>query len=291
MTYFEMLPVALTYGGLQIDAVYDRPYADRGGKTLGLDVFYPTGTSEPLPTVVLIHGGFWLYGEKWYMHDWAADLAEQGYTAASIEYRVIPEGGIYPEPVKDVLDAVSYLRDHATELHVDPERIALFGVSAGAHLALLAGMAKDTSVFDQAWPAGTSAQVRAIVDIYGPTDFTVDQSTADSWQPWLVNKLLGNPGPDWDRLAREASPVTYVRADGPPVFILHGDRDPIVPVTQARLLRDALQDVGEPYQYHEAPDAGHFWGSFWTSEPVQAYRAAILQFLEDYLSAPPGEEP
>ena len=72
---------------------FDRPFATVGQKTLMMDVFRPIGADTPTPAVVLVHGGFWLFGERWYMHDWAADLVGQGYAAMSIEYRLLGEGG------------------------------------------------------------------------------------------------------------------------------------------------------------------------------------------------------
>jgi len=278
-TLSEIMPVWAANGGLAVQMELDRPFADRDGLVLKMDVFRPTSADQPAPAVVLVHGGFWTYGERWFMHDWAADLATQGYAAASIDYRLLWQGGQYPAPVADVLAAVAYLREHAEELNIDPQRIALLGASAGAHLALLAGMAADASMFDTTWPAGQSAGVAAIVDIYGPTDFTRDPQTAQPWQLDLVANLLGGTADEQPRRYQEASPASYARADGPPVLILHGTADPIVPIDQARAFRDALQGVGQPCQYIEVPDAGHFWGSVWTSPEVQQHREAVLEFL------------
>ncbi|MBI4580527.1 MAG: hypothetical protein HY718_12540 [Planctomycetes bacterium] len=106
----ELLPVAGRYRGLEVSIEFGRPFVSRDDRILVMDVFRPArrgdpasssqaiGQAEadkPLPALVLAHGGFWLYGERAYMTDWAADLAEQGYLAASIDYRLIPEGGQY----------------------------------------------------------------------------------------------------------------------------------------------------------------------------------------------------
>ncbi|NLE59726.1 MAG: alpha/beta hydrolase [Planctomycetes bacterium] len=282
-TFFEVLPVRVANRGLDIQAEFGRPFATCGGRVLRMDVFHAAQAVGPAPAVVLVHGGFWLYGERWYMHDWSADLAAHGYTAVSIDYRLIGQGGRYPEPVMDVLAAIAYLREYADELNVDPERIALFGVSAGAHLALLAGLAGDASIFDSTWPAGESTNVKAVVEIYGPTDFTVDPASVTLWQSRLVSLFLGYDQAGAPDLYREASAITYVRADGPPVFILHGTRDPIVPVTQARALRDALEGAGQPHEYYEMKDAGHFWGSMWANRFAQRHRDDILRFLHEHL--------
>jgi acetyl esterase/lipase len=278
-TLSEIMPVCAANGGLPVQMEFDRPFADCDGLVLRMDVFRPTSADQPTPAVVLLHGGFWTYGERWFMHDWAVDLATQGYAAASIDYRLLWQGGQYPAPVADVLAAVAHLREHAAELNIDPQRIALFGASAGAHLALLAGMAADASIFDATWPPGQSASVTAIVDIYGPTDFTLDPQTAQPWQLDLVANLLGGTADEQPQRYQEASPASHARADGPPVLILHGTADPIVPIAQARALRDALEAAGQACQYIEVPGASHFWGSAWTSPEVQQHREAILQFL------------
>ncbi|MFQ5495456.1 MAG: alpha/beta hydrolase fold domain-containing protein, partial [Phycisphaerae bacterium] len=205
-----------------VDVEFDRPFATRAGVKLKMDLFRPAATEEPLPVVVLVHGGFYLFGERSMMHAWAKDLAVSGYTAVAIHYRVIPEGGVYPAPIADILAAIAHLRTHAAELKIDPERIALFGISAGGHLALLAGMADDASVFTGDWPEGSSARVRAIVDVYGPTDFTADPAAAAPWQLQLVSRFLGGDLEEFPDLWREASPVIYARADGPAVLVIHG---------------------------------------------------------------------
>ena len=125
------------------------------------------------------------------LQDWAFDLAAQGYVAASINHRLLKDGYTYPAPVADVVAAVRHLRDSAEELNLDPERIGLLGVSSGGHLVLLAGMADDAQIFDETLPPGQSAEVRAIVNIYGPTDFTGDPAAADLWQLGIIAGFLG----------------------------------------------------------------------------------------------------
>lgn len=283
----ELHAVAATYGGLQIEIEFDRPFASRDGATLYMDIFRPTAIEQPVAAVVLVHGGFWLFGERSDMHKWAADLAGQGYTAAAIDYRVIPQGGQYPAPVADVAMAVRHLRQHADELSIDPQRIALFGISAGAHLALLVALAGDAGKFDPTLPMNESTDIRAVVEMNGPTDFLVDLQTAAFWQGWLVACFLGGDRSELPQRWQEASPVTHVRADGPPVFILHGTQDSIVPIAQGRSLRDTLEAAGQPHEYFELPEEGHFPGSAWESDVIQQYREEIFRFLEDHLQEDP----
>jgi acetyl esterase/lipase len=278
----EFLPVSLAVDISSVDVEFDHPFVERRDHTLRMDIFRPLQATEPAPVVVLIHGGAWVRGERWHMHDWALDLAGQGYLAVSVDYRVLNEGGMYPAPVADVLAAIAYIRSHSGEWNADPTRVTVFGVSAGAHLALLAGLAKDPSIFDPTWPPGESAGIRAVVEINGPTDFTVPVATGAKWQDELLSAFLGCSQSECPERWREASPVSYVRTDGPAVLILHGALDPIVPVSQAHSLRDALEAVGQPFSFIEIPRALHFWGSQWTSEWAQRHRSNILQFLQDH---------
>jgi len=276
----EVLPISVLGDGPAVDLELGRIYVTRDETALKMDVFYPAATEEPTPAVVLVHGGFWFYGGAYMMQDWAVDLAAHGYTAASIDYRLLKDGYVYPAPVADVVAAIRHLRDSAEELNIDPERIGLFGVSSGGHLALLAGMADDRQLFDETLPQGQSAEVRAIVNIYGPTDFTGDPAAAELWQVGLMTRFLDASLDDDPQRWAEASPVTYAREDGPPVLTIHGVPDNIVPVTQARLLQEALEAAGQPHVYIELPWAGHWWGSTWASPPAQLHRPDILSFFE-----------
>ncbi len=186
---------------------------------------------------------------------------------------------MFPEPVADVLAAIRYFREHADELGVDPDRFALLGKSAGGHLALLAGMAEDGSVFDPEHPQGESAGIKAIVNLFGPTDLTVDPSSVACWQVTVAENLLGVPAEADPALNRAASPVAYARADGPAILTIHGQADCIVPVSQGRSLAAALDAAGQPNTYVEVPAMDHFFGGIWSGASAQEYRATILDFL------------
>ncbi len=265
--------------GIQRGIIYSRTAL----RDLQLDLYRPIGVPGPLPMVVLIHGGSWRTGSRDGMRQFAYDVAAQGYVAASIDYRLIQDGGTFPAPVADVLKAIAFLRMRASEYDGDPQRVGVLGVSAGAHLAMLAGMAGDTRVFDAEQESEGNAGVRAVVNIEGPTDFTVDAALVQAWQIERVEAFLGRPLAEAGALRVTASPITYVRSDGPAVLTIHGDADDVVPVDQARRLAAALQMVGQPHDYREIPGMNHLAGGFWEGSFVQAYRPILFAFLAENL--------
>jgi len=258
-------------------------YAERGSQELLYDLYTPIEESGPLPLVILVHGGSWRSGSRDQQIEFAYDLAAHGYVAAAIDYRLTRDGVVFPAPVSDVLAAIRFFREHAGEFNIHPQRIGLFGVSAGAHLALLAGLTNDASVFDAERPAGEPPGVQVIVDLAGPTDFTVDPSSARPDQVSRVEQFLGKPLDEAGELRRAASPITYVRPDGPAVLVIQGDADMTVPVSQARSLVAAMHAAGQRHQYLEVPGMDHVSGAIWQGRYAQGYRGVIFAFLTDHL--------
>ena len=264
-------------------------YAQRNGDALTLDLYRPTSylpvlqIAQATPFVVVIHGGSWKSGDKGDVAEFAYDLAAHGIAAASIEYRLVGRsGGTFPAPVVDTLDAIDFLRSKAADYNLDANRIGVMGVSAGGHLALMAGLPGDVSAFDPARTGPRGYAISAIVNIEGPTDFTVDPATYSSRQIKLVEGFLGKTiAEDADgSLRRAASPVMYARADGPPVLTIHGTIDGTVPFSQAELLQTALANVGETHQFHPVVDMDHIPGAVWLGPWVQGYRGVYLDFLK-----------
>ena len=279
----DILLPALLNRPQRVEADFNVPYAERDGEELLYDFYRPADANGPLPLVIFTHGGFWVMGSRVSMTAFAYDLAAQGYATASIDFRLANAETNFPMPVADILTAIRYFRKNAEALRIDPQRIALYGLSSGAHMALLAGMTDDTSVFDPNLPPGESADVRAIVNLFGPTDFTADQSEVAQWQVNFVEYFLGESIDLTPELARQASSVTYARPDGPPVLTIHGTRDKIVPVSQGRLLAIALDQAGQPYIYVEIPGMTHSSGSDWQSADAQTYRQTVFDFLAENL--------
>ncbi|MBL9163249.1 MAG: alpha/beta hydrolase [Planctomycetaceae bacterium] len=225
-------------------------YGKGGDVALKLDLYQPAdeGKSDAAlhPAIIFVHGGAWKGGNREIYHYYCVKLAEQGYVVATVSYR-LSDVAPFPAAVQDVKCAVRWLRANAQRLHVDPNRIAMAGGSAGGHLSMMAGY-----VTDQPELEGTgghpevSSRIQAVVNLYGPTDLTTDFARDND----VVVKFLGGESyADDPDLYAQASPITHVSADDPPTLILHGSIDTVVPISQAELLVDKLKAAGVPHEY------------------------------------------
>jgi acetyl esterase/lipase len=224
------------------------------GRPLRMHVLLPRTAAASRPAIVFIHGGGWTEGSRQRGLPSLIHFVKKGYVAASIEYRLSGEA-IFPAQIEDVRAAIAYIRTHASDLGVDPHRIAVWGQSAGGHLAALAG----TSLKGAARPD-------AVIDWNGPTDFLeprelarLEKRKADQKQPtFAMERLLGGPVNERRELAAAANPIRWVTPDDPPFLILHGSADEEVSITQSELLRDALANAGVEVTLEVFPGEGHF---------------------------------
>lgn len=227
---------------------------------LRLDVLQPAKrTGEPLPAAIWVHGGGWLEG--WYIDGdswWCCPpVAQAGFVTVSISYRMSDEA-IFPAQIHDVKGAIRWVRAHANDLGADPDRIGLWGHSAGGHLAALAGLTGDLPALEgTVGPAGYSSAVQAVVAGSPPTDFTGDEHALTGDAFTYVDSLFGGIGPGKKELMRLASPVCHVHRDAPPMLVVHGDADELVPVSQGDALVAALREAGAPVAYDRLPGADH----------------------------------
>ena len=240
--------------------VRDQEFAVVDGRRLLLDLYLPDNAPGLRPLIVWIHGGAWLVGDKTECP--AIPLAAQGYVVASISYR-FSSAALFPAQLHDCKAAIRWLRAHAAEYGIDPGRVGVWGLSAGGHLAALIGTTGD--VAEMEGEVGShhefSSRVQAVCDWFGPTDFArmndipgdQDHNAPDAPEALLI----GGPVQEHpDRVAR-ANPITYISRDTPPFLIMHGDRDPIVPITQSSLLYHALRKAGIDVKFHIIEGAGH----------------------------------
>jgi acetyl esterase/lipase len=245
-------------------ALRNLAYVTNGHDRQKLDLFIPPGATNPLPVIIWVHGGAWLGGSK--EQNPALPYLQQGYAVASLNYR-LSQHAIFPAQIEDCKAAVRWLRAHAKEHNLAPDRFAAWGASAGGHLVALLGTAGDVKPFDVGSHLEFSSRVQAVVDFFGPTDLLQmgKQAPADS----MINhdspdapeaKLIGGPVQENKEKAAAANPITYVTKAAPPFLILHGDKDNLVPYQQSELLRDALQKVGVPVTFEIVKGAGHGFG-------------------------------
>jgi acetyl esterase/lipase len=232
-------------------------YGNGGASDLALDLALPQGEG-PFPGVICIHGGAWRTGNRQQLTKTIEVLANRGYVAASVDYRLAPAAK-FPAQIEDCKAAVRWLRAHAAQYHLDPERIGVVGFSAGAHLACLLGTTdKNDGLEGNGGNLAQSSRVQAVVSFFGPTDFTSKTWDDDIEQEMLV-PVLGATFTQRPELYRRFSPIIYVTKDDPPFLFLHGTKDHLVNIRQSRVLAAKLQAQGIEAKVIALEDEGHGW--------------------------------
>ncbi|MGW0160632.1 alpha/beta hydrolase fold domain-containing protein [Mycobacterium sp. NPDC003323] len=199
-----------------------------------IDITRPPYTGDPMPVILWLHGGGWRMQDRTARPDLLQHFAIYGYVMASIDYRLTP-GTRHPGQLYDVRAALRWLRRNAAALNADPHRIGLWGSSAGAHLAALAGLRANLAPLPSDGRGRVSPAVVAVVAGYGPADLTA----APAGSPEAG--LLGGPAVERPAAARDASPALQVGPHAPPFLLLHGCADTLVPPTHSIALYDALR--------------------------------------------------
>jgi acetyl esterase/lipase len=248
-----------------------------------MDIAIPASpsASNALPMIVCIHGGGWSAGSRADMEYSFPWFAQHGYASCSIDYRLAP-GAAFPANLQDCNCAVRFVRAHATALHIDPNHIGVFGASAGAHLALMVALAPQSHDFegDGGWSKESSA-AQCVVEWAGPSDLVKHSDTQVIPQSGLalVEGLLGGSYDTHEALAAAASPITYVHSGEPPILIMQGDQDNIVPMAQSVEIYQALQAHGDDAQLKILHGAGHITSEFASADS----QALVLSFLDRVL--------
>jgi acetyl esterase/lipase len=235
--------------------------------------FLKQSDGKPMPAVVFIHGGGYVAGSKEQGDRFIIPFARGGYFAVAINYRLAQQAK-FPAAVHDCKAAIRFLRANAEALAIDPDRIGVWGISAGGHLAALLATRGNTDSMDGSIGTsapGLNAAVACAASMSGPTDFIKlaekrgsDPLNAKGSDPsftalrdGLVARWFGRPLDEVRELARQASPMTYIDAKDPPMLLVHGTEDSTVPVSQSQLLHDALKEAGVPVQFEKVEGAEH----------------------------------
>lgn len=254
----------------------DIAYVPGGHERQKLDLYLPpqerSADGRPAPLIVWVHGGAWRAGSKDRCP--ALPLVRQGYAVASINYR-LSQHAVFPAQIEDCKSAIRWLRAHATQFGFDPDRIGVWGSSAGGHLVALLGTTGDTELFHRADGPAVSSRVQAVCDWFGPTDFTkmnlagsrMDHDAPDSPE----SQLIGGPIQENPQKCAQANPITYVSKSDPPFLIMHGDGDPLVPLNQSELLHEALTKAEVDSTLHVVKGAGHGFGGPETHGMVRTF--------------------
>ena len=257
----------------------DVVYNTANNTPLKLDIWYPRDNPNPTPTLVYIHGGGWIFGTKEGSVYQFLPYLERGWRVVNVEYRMA-SNSLAPGAVEDTRCALRWIYRNAKQWNFDTSKIVLTGHSAGGHLSLITGMLPDGTALDNRCYADAKygdvpMRVAAIVNWYGISD---------------VNDLIQGPNlknyaamwmgtlPNAGEVAKSVSPLNYVRPGLPPIISIHGDKDDVVPYTQATRLHDALTKAGDINKLVTVKGGGH--GMFTQADYVTAFDQ-VWKFLAE----------
>jgi acetyl esterase/lipase len=270
------------YAAGDFDIIPNITYARANNTDLKLDLYLPKNRAQPVPTLLLFHGGGWVGGQKERNVFQLLPYLALGWAVINVEYR-LAENSPAPAAVEDCRCALRWMIYRAKEYNFDTSKIVLTGGSAGGHLALITGMLPENSEFDRQCPTDNGTRwtqatepplkVAAVVNFYGITDVAelLDGANAKHYAIEWFGSMKNRA-----ELAKEVSPINYVRAGLPPIITIHGDQDNIVPYSQSVRLHAALDKAGAVNQLVTIRGAGH--GGFNRQQLIDSFDA-IKAFL------------
>ena len=246
-------------------SVRDVVYCDVDDIKLTADVFRPAN-DQVAPVVLMIHGGAWSSGDKWHLHDHARELAQEGYVAITINYRLAPLHKI-DKQVDDCRAAMKWLKDASSEYNFDPQRVAVWGYSAGAHLACMLATCPEEGSLD----------IDAVIAGGAPCDF----ENIPEQSP-VLSMVMGGTRKEVPQVYQRVTPLNFVTADCPPALFFHGTKDALVPQSTSRRMHEALQSKGVESEYVSVEGKGHL-----TTFIDSAARRRTIEFLNKHLKPNP----
>ena len=233
----------------------DIEYSNPDNQHLKLNLARPKTAHGPLPVVLCIHGGGFRAGSREGYNKLCLKLAENGFAAATMSYRLAPKYQ-FPAAVVDSKTAVRWLRSNASRYNLDPHRIGVTGSSAGGHLAQFLGVTSGVTAFEGTELTGVSSSVACVVNVYGPSDFTKSYGKSVDAHEVLPLWLGGNLEQARPRHI-ESSPLNWVTPQAAPTLLIHGTEDKYVAHEQAVWMRDRLQACGVEVELLTLEGAGH----------------------------------
>lgn len=259
----------------------ERVFATRGGERLTLDIYQPAYVHGPLPAVIVVHGGSWQTGNNTEFAALNGYLAGRDYVVAAINYRLAPRWP-FPAARDDVLSAIAYLKVYASQLGVDPNRLALMGRSGGGQLALLA-----------AYTSGEPS-IKGVISVYGPTDlrFAYEHPAPSGLVDTRGNleAYLGGPPAGAEDTYFAASPLNFVTATSPPTLLIHGMRDAVISADESVRLEERLREAGVKHLFVRLPWATHGCDKSFGGPCGQIATYSIERFLDGVMAVPPADD-
>ncbi|MBO0864098.1 MAG: alpha/beta hydrolase [Mycobacterium sp.] len=215
--------------------------------------------ASPAPVLIFVPGGAWVHGSRTLQgYALMSHLAEQGWVCLSIDYRVAPHHR-WPCHITDVKTAIAWARANVDKFGGDRNFVAVAGCSAGGHLSALAGLTGNDPEMQAELPTGSQTAVDAVIGIYGRYDWE-DRSTVERirFVDFLERVVVKRRIDRHPEVFRNASPIARVHPDAPPFLVIHGSKDTVIPVEQARSFVERLRSVSQSVvSYVELPGAGH----------------------------------
>lgn len=272
IAFILLLMISWIYSNAQIDTVahpanfskkLNVEYA-KVNDWIGLvDIYFNATNPTPTPIVINIHGGGWNKGSKetqtgfgsWFKNNVA--VANMGYRLS----QVAPA----PAAIEDVRAVIAYVKYHAREFNIDPDKVIIMGGSAGGHLALMGGLLGNDKRFDKNCLPVADMRVAAVINKYGVA--SIEAWKSNSVKQWLGENYGNN------KVMRSVSPVEYVDTENPPVYIVHGDQDPTVPIEISYELKEKLDKAGVYNEMHVIKDGLH--GKFPKEENSRISKSTI----------------
>ena len=277
-----------------VERVYkDVRYAEGSAKRY-MDIYLPNDGKEPYPVIVDIFGGGWCFGKRSsYKFDMALEFVKKGYAGVSLDYSLSRKAR-FPTQIYEIKAAIRYLKNHAAEYSLDPERIVIMGESAGAHLGSVSALSVGAGVFeDPLFGEEGDASVKAMIALYCPTNLglTKGQFAALGLQTWVPEGgradspegiLLGGTISDVPEMVRMANPETYVTKKSPAMIFFHGTDDRVVPYLQSLNLAAKLVDTigSEKVEHHLIQDAQHNQAHFKNETVYEMIEAFLNRQLD-----------
>ena len=280
------LPPAVLHDGIHVLRGV-RYVSELGFRPVRMDLYLPA--VGPAPAVIFIHGGAWLFGDRdgvgpMYMTmvpDVFTALAQRGIAVISIDYRTSEEA-LFPAQLHDVAAAHRFVVARADELGIDAGRLAVWGESAGGHLAMLLAFCQgDAEALGDSGAPIDCPPLVGLVDWYGVSDIRLPMGEALMPGPTPEERLVGGPIDEHPALAQAASPITRVSADAPPTLVVHGTGDTLIPVERSQEVVAALRAAGVEVEALWIDGAQHAW----LGSPAAADQAldATVAFLHRQL--------
>lgn len=252
----------------------DIEYSLVNGVSLRMDASIPANATR-VPAVIIVHGGGWVGGDRRFMVEpLFQPLTDAGFAWFSIDYRLVTNVAQFGLGIEDVESAVRFIRSHASEFRINPDRLALLGESAGGQLAAMAALRlseRDT--------------VKAVVALYTPTDLVSLMQNSNYIPSEIRSSVQGTP---WEKLIlaglAQLSPIENVKRDMPPFLFIHGTGDRLVPFQQSTAMCRRMKEAGASCEVYPVEGAGHgirWWESM---HRYASYKQKITDWLREKLA-------